>query len=483
MNGPTYAASRRSLESSETSCVALVSSFLDRIRDLNPDLNAFIEVDDTGSMNRARDLDQERENGVYRSLTGMVVAVKDLICTTGVPTTCGSNMLRGFQSVYAATAVERLIDAGAIIIGKTNCDEFAMGSSNESSCFGPVHNPLDYERVPGGSSGGSAAAVRAGMCHVALGTDTGGSIRQPAAFCGVVGLKPTYGLVSRYGLVAYASSFDCIGPLASTVQDARDVLRVIAGYDPKDATSLPAIVPDETLLNQPESRSVTGLRVGLPAEYFSDGLADGVRANVREAALSLERAGAVLVDVSLPNTRFGIAAYYVLTTAEASSNLSRYDGIRYGSRIAATESDATALQTLYERTRSEGFGEEVKRRIMLGTYVLSSGYYDAYYGKAQRVRTLIRQDFDRVFDLVDVLLTPATPTTAFRLGEKSNDPLQMYLNDIYTVTANLAGIPGISVPFGSAENNMPVGVQLLGPDLGESIMLDAAAFLEGIAHE
>jgi len=361
MSGPSYADSRRGLESEETSCVALVSSFLERIREFNPDLNAFIEVDERGSMERARVLDLERETGVYRPLTGMVVGVKDLICTKGLPTTCGSDVLRGFRSVYSATVVKRLLDAGAIIIGKTNCDEFAMGSSNESSCFGPVHHPLDLERVPGGSSGGSAAAVRAGLCHVALGTDTGGSIRQPAAFCGVVGLKPTYGLVSRYGLVAYASSFDCIGPLATTVQDSRDVLRIISGPDPNDATSLQTRSPDmsapdasaadgsiatELSENPPAIRSVKGLRVGLPEEYFSEGLADGVRERVQDAAHALERAGAVLVDVSLPHTRYGIAAYYVLTTAEASSNLSRYDGIRYGNRVEATEPDATALQAL-----------------------------------------------------------------------------------------------------------------------------------------
>jgi aspartyl-tRNA(Asn)/glutamyl-tRNA(Gln) amidotransferase subunit A len=476
----SYSESRKALEANETSCAELVSYFSGKIDEFDPELNTFIEVDESGALERAAQLDAERRTGQYRPLTGMVVAVKDLICTTLTHTTCGSEILRGFRSAYRATVVERLIEAGAIIIGKTNCDEFAMGSSNESSCFGAVRNPLDVERVPGGSSGGSAAAVRAGFCHAALGSDTGGSIRQPAAFCGVVGLKPTYGLVSRYGLVAYASSFDCIGPIASTVDDARLLLKEISGHDSNDATSL-----DETIrrVPRPESpegrqRSMTGLRVGLPEEYFQAGLSDEVRRSVQAAVAVLEQAGAELSTISMPHTRYGIAAYYVLTTAEASSNLSRFDGVRYGVRVPGAEGSESPLAGMYTATRSAGFGPEVRRRIMLGTYVLSAGYYDAYYARAQRVRTLIRQDFDRAFESVDFLITPTTPTTAFRLGEKTRDPLEMYLNDIYTVTANLAGIPGVSVPFGEDVNSLPVGVQLLGPALSEEHLLHAASVLE-----
>jgi aspartyl-tRNA(Asn)/glutamyl-tRNA(Gln) amidotransferase subunit A len=392
-------------------------------------------------------------------------------------------MLEGFESRYSATVVERLEAAGAVLVGATNCDEFAMGSSNESSKYGPVRNPADAERVSGGSSGGSAAAVAAGFCHAALGSDTGGSIRQPAALCGVVGLKPTYGLVSRHGLVAYASSFDSIGPLTMSVEDASLVLQAISGHDPLDSTSV------DTRYEADSGRlhgDLEGLRIGLPKEYLTDGLQDDVRDSVTRAAAHLQERGATLVETSLPMTDYGIAAYYVLVTAEASSNLARYDGVRYGSRVrirgrsAGNSSSAgdSALLEMYERTRSEGFGDEVKRRIMLGTYVLSTGYYDAYYDKAARVRRLIRQDFDRAFEEVDALLTPTTPTPAFRLGEKLQDPLQMYLSDVFTVPVNLAGIPALSVPFGVDAAGLPIGVQIIGPPFREARILALGRELE-----
>ncbi|QXD16791.1 aspartyl/glutamyl-tRNA amidotransferase subunit A [Rhodocaloribacter litoris] len=509
----TYGAAREALARGETSCEALVSSFLEKIEAENDRLNVFISVDAEGARAQARALDARRARGEDLPLAGMVVAVKDVICIRGQRVTCASRMLENFTSLYDATVIERLRAAGVLFIGKTNCDEFAMGSSNENSHFGPVRNPLDPDYVPGGSSGGSAAAVAAGMCHVALGSDTGGSIRQPAAFCGVMGLKPTYGRVSRYGLVAYASSFDCIGPFARDVDDLAAVLAVMAGQDPNDATSAPVPVPD---YRAALDGGVAGLRIGLPKEYFGEGLDEGIRAAIEQQVARLETAGATVRDVSLPHTPYGIATYYILTTAEASSNLARYDGVRYGYRAdeqavrramkaerealeaalrAAEEAgdDAAAaeararldaqeslLDRLYAQTRTEGFGSEVKRRIMLGTYVLSSGYYDAYYARAQRVRTLIRRDFERAFETVDVLLTPATPTPPFRLGEKLDDPLSMYLNDVYTVTANLAGIPGLVVPGGRHPEGFPVGVQLLGPHFEEARLLRAGA---AVAHQ
>jgi aspartyl-tRNA(Asn)/glutamyl-tRNA(Gln) amidotransferase subunit A len=506
MEYPTFTDARRALDAGETSCEALVSSFLERIDARNDEINAFTTVDRDGALNHARYLDSQRERGNPRPLAGLVLAVKDNICIRGYPVTCGSKMLKDFSSLYDATVIDRLRDAGAIFIGKANCDEFAMGSSNETSHFGPVRNPHDTDYVPGGSSGGSAAAVAAGMCHAALGSDTGGSVRQPAAFCGTVGLKPTYGRVSRSGLVAFASSLDVIGPLTRTVEDAATILNVIAGEDERDSTSAPVDVPDYT---DALGDGVEGLRLGLPSEYFAEGLDDDIRRMVREQVDALEDAGASVEEVSLPHTEYGVATYYLIATAEASSNLARYDGIRYGHRAdlqetkealrerrdelktelnaartngdeervaeleAQLDDEQSTLDALYTRTRTEGFGDEVKRRIMLGTYALSAGYYDKYYEKAQRVRTLIRHDFDQAFEDVDALITPTTPTPPFRLGEKTDDPLEMYLNDIYTVTANLAGLPGLTVPIGEHPDTpgLPVGLQLLGPHFDEALLL------------
>lgn len=476
----TFKEARIALERGETSCEALVSSFLAVIEAHNPRLNAFLWVDAEGALTRARELDACFQNGTAPPLAGLVLGIKDVICIKDQQATCGSRMLENFKSLYDATAIARLREAGAIFIGKLNCDEFAMGSSNENSYFGAVRNPHNEEYVPGGSSGGSAAAVAAGMCHAALGTDTGGSIRQPASYCGIVGLKPTYGRVSRLGLVAYASSFDCMGPMANCVEDCATILQVMAGKDEWDATSAPVEVPayaDEL------TKPLAGLKIGLPKEYFAAGLDSEIAANMSEQAKFLESQGASVQEVSLPHTNYGIATYYVLTTAEASSNLARYDGVRYGYRadvkkvMAEADADESLLNRLYAQTRTEAFGPEVKRRIMLGTYVLSAGYYDAYYGKAQQVRRLIKQDFEKAFEHVDVLLTPAAPTTAFKLGENTADPLTMYLNDIYTVTANLAGIPGLVVPTGTHSNGLPIGTQLLGNFFDEGKLMQVGKAL------
>ena len=463
------------MDEGETSTEELVSSFLERIEATDRRLNIFTRVDREGALAHARAMDGLFQQGIAPPLAGMIMAVKDVICIRHREVTCGSRILQGFKSLYDATAVARLARAGATLIGQANCDEFAMGSSNERSFYGPVRNPRNESFVPGGSSGGSAAAVAAHTCHTALGSDTGGSIRQPAAFCGVVGLKPTYGRVSRFGLVAYASSFDCVGPFANSVDDVARVLGAMAGVDPWDSTSAPVDVPD---YRASMTGSVEGLRIGLPREYFAEGLDLEIRTILDRRIAQLQDAGADVREVSLPHTAYGISTYYVLATAEASSNLARYDGVRYGFRASIGdgetlrgEDDASALERMYVRSRTEGFGDEVKRRIMLGTYVLSSGYYDAYYGKAQRVRTLIRRDFDRVFKEVDVLLTPSTPTPAFELGSKMSDPLEMYLADVYTVSANLAGIPGLVVPAGvHPEGGLPVGVQLLGRHFEEAVL-------------
>ncbi|HEY3874237.1 MAG TPA: Asp-tRNA(Asn)/Glu-tRNA(Gln) amidotransferase subunit GatA [Candidatus Kapabacteria bacterium] len=398
-------------------------------------------------------------------LSKMKVAVKDVLALEGARLTCGSRMLQNFESLYTATCVQRLIDAGVSIVGKTNMDEFAMGSSNETSYFGPVQNPWDPTRVPGGSSGGSAVVAAIGACDIALGTDTGGSIRQPAAFCGVVGMKPTYGRISRYGLTAFASSFDTVGTFSRTLENAAGALTIMSGRDAMDSTSAPLPVPNysETL-----QKSVTGLRIGIPKEYFGEGIHPDVRAALEHSKEKLRSAGCELLDISLPHTKYCVPVYYILTTAEASSNLARFDGIRYGTRAAI--SGAAALEDVYRKSRSEGFGREVKRRIMLGTYVLSAGYYDAYYGRAQKVRRLISEDFISAFQSCNAILTPTTPTTAFKLGEKVSDPLSMYLNDIFTVSANIAGVPAISVPVGIDSQGLPIGAQLIAKHFDEGTL-------------
>ena len=417
---------------------------------LNETLNAFLQIDREGALQRTKEIE---ESG---PLAGIPIAVKDNICVKGLQASCGSKILGDYHPPYNATVIERLAKAGAVVIGKTNCDEFAMGSSNENSAFGPVRNPWDTTRVSGGSSGGSAAAVAAGIVPVALGSDTGGSVRQPASLCGVIGLKPTYGRNSRYGLVAFASSLDQIGIFAREVADVARVLGVIAGRDPHDSTTAGVSVPDYTASL---TGDLKGARLGFPRALFGKGLDDEVKQSVESVVDVYRELGAEVVDVELPNASYAIAVYYIIATAEASSNLARFDGVRYGFRAE----DAPELRQMYRKTREEGFGPEVKRRIMLGTYVLSAGYYDAYYRKAQQVRTLIKNDFLKAFERCDAIVTPTSPTPAFAIGEKVDDPLAMYLNDIYTVTANLAGIPGISVPCGLSSERLPIGFQLLGP--------------------
>jgi aspartyl-tRNA(Asn)/glutamyl-tRNA(Gln) amidotransferase subunit A len=430
---------------------------------LNGELNAFLEID-REAVQRA-----EGENGL---LAGVPVAVKDNICVRGMQASCGSRILGDYHPPYNATVIERLIAAGAVIVGKTNCDEFAMGSSNENSAFGPVRNPWDTTRVPGGSSGGSAAAVAAGIVPVALGSDTGGSVRQPASLCGVLGLKPTYGRNSRYGLVAFASSLDQIGIFAREVADVARVLKVIAGRDPRDSTTADVPVPDYTAALD---GNLKGARIGFPTALFGKGLDEEVGKTVKQVVDVYRDLGAEIVEVELPHASYAIAVYYIIATAEASSNLARFDGVRYGFRAEETPE----LRQMYRKTREEGFGPEVKRRIMLGTYVLSAGYYDAYYHKAQQVRTLIKNDFLNAFKTCDAIITPTSPTPAFALGEKVDDPLAMYLNDIYTVTGNLAGIPGLSVPCGLSSERLPIGFQLLGPYWSEAALLRLAdAYLE-----
>ncbi len=465
-----YSFIRKRLLNGDQSISSLVSDYLNKIQE-HTHINAFIEVYDTWALEQADAIDALIRTGSQPELAGMVVAVKDNICIRSSKVTCASKMLESFEGLYDATVIKKLRDAGAVIIGKTNMDEFAMGSSTENSRFGVTRNPRNTDHVPGGSSGGSAAAVSAGMAVAAIGSDTGGSIRQPAAFTGVYGLKPTYGRVSRNGLVAFASSFDQIGPFARSVYDIALLLKIIAGHDPHDSTSASVPVPDYT---GQLTKKIAGLKIGLPDEYFTDDLEKDVRPAIENSIQKLKDMGASIVSVSLPHTEYTIAAYYVLTTAEASSNLARYDGVRYSYRAQ----DAEDLTDMYTRSRSEGFGEEVKRRIMLGTFVLSSGYYDAYYRKAQKVRRLIKNDFDNVFSKVDCIITPTTPGTAFRLGEKIDDPLHMYLSDVYTTSANLAGIPGISVPCGYDRNGLPVGLQILGKQFDEQTLLNTAYALE-----
>ncbi len=450
----------------EFSSVELTRTFLARIEQLDPALNSMITVTAGQAHAQAEAADDRRRRGEAHVLTGVPYAHKDIFCTRGVRTSCGSRMLDNFIAPYDATVTSRFNAAGLIMLGKTNMDEFAMGSSNETSHYGPVRNPWDRGRVPGGSSGGSAAAVAARIAPFATGTDTGGSIRQPAALCGITGIKPTYGAVSRYGMIAFASSLDQGGPMTHTAQDAALVLNVMAGFDPHDSTSVERPGEDYArVLNEP----LTGLRVGMPREFFGGGLDPGVGAVIDAAAKQIEGLGAELREVSLPHSSLSIPAYYVVAPAECSSNLSRYDGVRFGYRCK----DSQDLMDLYCRSRGEGFGAEVKRRIMIGTYVLSAGYYDAYYLKALKIRRLIREDFDHVFREVDILIGPTAPTSAFRLGEKTSDPVTMYLNDIYTIAVNLAGLPGMSIPAGFADG-LPVGLQIIGRHFDEARMLNVA---------
>lgn len=460
---------RRKLFAGETSVYETVKNFLSAAKS-DANLNIFLELYDD-SLSQAEVVDHKIKSGIAGKLAGMVVAVKDIIAIKDRRLTCGSRMLENFVSVYNSTAVERLVNEDAIIIGKTNLDEFAMGSSTEYSAFGPTLNPLDLSRVPGGSSGGSAAAVAAGHSHTALGSDTGGSVRQPASFCGVVGLKPTYGRISRYGLVAFASSLDVIGTFSKYVYDSALLLEVMAGHDPKDSTSSFVPVPNYTKLIDREVKSV---RIGIAREAYSEGISDEVRQAIEKQLDLFRQEGLRVKEINLPHLKYTIATYYILATAEASSNLARFDGARYGHRAEGVDN----LEEMYIKSRVEGFGPEVKRRIMLGTFVLSRGYYEAYYQKAQKVRRLIKEDFDRAFSEIDVLIMPTAPTTAFKLGTKTSDPLQMYLSDVFTVSANLAGIPAISVPIGSDASGLPIGLQILGRQFDEATILSLANFIE-----
>lgn len=475
LNLLTIDAARSAVQERKTTSMALVEAFYQKIQKEDADIGAYLTLSKERALEQADRMDRMAAEGKQLPpLGGVPVGIKDVMCTRGLRTTAGSKILGNFVPPYDCTAVARMEAAGAVILGKMNCDEFAMGSSNENSAFHPVHNPRDSSRVPGGSSGGSAAAVAADMAVVTLGSDTGGSIRQPAAFCGVVGMVPTYGRVSRYGLIAFASSLDHIGPLAKSVKDAATVLRTIAGRDPMDSTSADVPVPDYVAeLDQP----VRGLKIGVAKEYFGEGLDPEVRKAVEHAIQTLAGLGCEVVPVSLPHTEYAIPTYYIVATAEASANLARFDGVRYGYRAK----HARTLSEMYRRSRDEGFGAEVKRRIMLGTYALSAGYYDAYYLKAQKVRTLLTRDFEEAFKKVDVIVTPTSPTAAFKLGEKVDNPLAMYLADIYTVTADLAGIPGISIPCGHTSENLPIGLQILGKHFDEATILRLAHAFERVS--
>jgi aspartyl-tRNA(Asn)/glutamyl-tRNA(Gln) amidotransferase subunit A len=472
LNALTIEAARAAVQARETTATSLAEAFYAKIDKTDPEIGAYLTLSKDRALEQAARMDSLAAKGEeLPPLGGVPVGIKDVLVTRGVRTTASSKILANYIPPYDCTAVARLEAAGAVVLGKLNCDEFAMGSSNENSAWRPVRNPRDLSRVPGGSSGGSAAAVAADMAVATLGSDTGGSIRQPASFCGVVGLMPTYGRVSRYGLIAFASSLDRIGPLAKTVRDAAIVLRTIAGRDPMDATSAEVPVPDYVAeLEKP----VRGLKLGVAKEYFGKGLDSEVRKSVEAAIQKLAGSGCEIVPLSLPHTEYAIPTYYIVATAEASSNLARFDGVRYGYRAG----DARTLSEMYRRSRDHGFGAEVKRRITLGTYALSAGYYDAYYLKAQRVRTLLVQDFEEAFKRVDAIVTPTSPTAAFKLGEKVDDPLSMYLADIFTVTADLAGIPGISVPCGETKENLPVGLQILGKHFDEGTILRVAGAVE-----
>jgi aspartyl-tRNA(Asn)/glutamyl-tRNA(Gln) amidotransferase subunit A len=468
----TLAELRGAIAAGRSKATDLASSYYRRIEKINPRLNVYLSLTKERALEQAARVDAMAAKGdPLPPLAGIPVGIKDVLVMKGAPATAGSKILEGYRPPYDATVVQKLEAAGAVLLGKLNCDEFAMGSSNENSAYGPVRNPVDTERVPGGSSGGSAAAVAANMAVATLGSDTGGSIRQPASFCGVVGVLPTYGRVSRYGLIAFASSLDRVGPFAGNVRDAATLLGVIAGHDPKDATSSPALVPDYAAESD---KPVAGLRIGVPAEYFAEGLDPEVRACIESGIAALKAAGCTVKPVSLPNTKYAVPVYYLVATAEASANLARFDGVRYGYRSPSSET----LSAMYSHSRDEGFGAEVKRRILLGTYALSAGYYDAYYLKAQQVRRLLAEEYLRAFAEVDAIVTPTAPTPAFKLGEKTGDPLAMYLADIYTVTASLAGICGVTVPCGKTQAGLPVGMQVLAAHLNEGTAFRVARGVE-----
>lgn len=455
------------VEKRELKAVDIAEYYLKRAHSLQEKTNAFITLNEEDILTQAKNVDDLIEKGFKGKLTGVPIAIKDNICTKNIRTTCASKILSNFIPPYDATIIEKLKNEGAIIFGKTNMDEFAMGSSNETSFFGPVKNPWDMERIPGGSSGGSAVAVSAIQAPASLGSDTGGSIRQPASLCGVVGMKPTYGRVSRYGLIAFGSSLDQIGPFARSIEDCALILESISGYDPKDSTSIKKETP-EYLKNL--SKDIKGLKIGIPKEYFIDGVEEDIVKSIENAIEVYKKLGAQIQEISLPHTKYGIAVYYLIATAEASSNLARYDGVKYGFRAENVKD----LKQMYVKTKKEGFGEEVKRRIMLGTFSLASGYYDAYYKKASKVRTLIKNDFMNAFENVDVILCPTSPTTAFKLGEKSSDPIQMYLSDIFTINVNLAGIPAISIPCGFDRKGLPIGMQIIGNFFEEQKILNTS---------
>ncbi len=460
------------LKNREITSQELTNKFLEKIENLNKKINAYITICEDIAIEQSKKADEKIKNGNISYLTGIPLSIKDLICTKGIRTTCGSKMLNNYIPTYNATVYEKLLEQNIVTLGKVNMDEFAMGSSNETSYFGPVRNPHDLERVPGGSSGGSAASVAANMCAASLGSDTGGSIRQPASFCGVVGLKPTYGRVSRYGLVAFASSLDQIGPITKNVEDCAILIQAISGYDEKDSTSVNIEVPD--YLKDLKKESLKGLKIGVPKEYFIAGINEEVEKCIKHLLNILEKEGAEIIEISLPHTEYAVATYYIIAPAEASSNLARYDGVKFGYRAENYED----LLDMYKKTRAEGFGDEVKRRIMIGTYALSSGYYDAYYLKAAKVRNLIKQDFQNAFNVVDVIMCPVSPTTAFKIGEKIDNPLDMYLNDIFTIPVNLAGLPGLSLPAGKDSNNLPIGLQIIGNYFQENKLLNIAYNVE-----
>ncbi|HOV90622.1 MAG TPA: Asp-tRNA(Asn)/Glu-tRNA(Gln) amidotransferase subunit GatA [Syntrophorhabdaceae bacterium] len=458
------------LKKHEITSVEITSFYLERIKKYDPHVQSYLKITEELAIDMAKEADKRIEKGDVGKLEGIPLGIKDILCTKGIETTCASKILKGFVPPYDATVIKRLKKEGFVHIGRLNMDEFAMGSSTENSSYQTTKNPWALDRIPGGSSGGSAAATAAGLCVASLGTDTGGSIRQPAGLCGVVGMKPTYGRVSRYGLIAFASSLDQIGPITRDVTDCAIMMNAIAGHDPMDSTSIPEPTPDFTEFI---GRDIKGMKIGIPKEYFVKGTEPDVLKAVSEALAIFEKNGASIVDISLPHTEYAVATYYIICTAEASSNLARYDGVKYGLRV-----DGKDIIDMYKKTRLAGFGKEVKRRIILGTYVLSSGYYDAYYRKASQVRTLIKRDFEEAFKVCDVILTPVSPTTAFKIGEKTDDPLQMYLSDIFTIPINLAGLPAISVPCGFDGSHLPIGLQIIGRPLDEPRILQAAYIIE-----